>query len=301
MSFKKPTTLLRQANVALHKKLGLDEPDDKRPRHTDRMTILSPGVTIAYHKRKGEDYPTAQMKNACLAGARRAQAAVAKAANVLAGVSMLRQKESDILTRTLAAHFNLVEGDLANGTLSDNTKDKSFALSDMGKHDRRWVIEKIRKQMLHLSFHLNTGMYLIDIDPTNRKTAGGAAVDPTQADPNEEAYVIGRTSLKRGCGYRNGEIHINFDELKTYSPNSYARVIIHEACHKYLEADDHEVFDATDNDNHPAYAHQGIYASLPLLQRLTNADCIAWTAISLYAGAVKMATPAAYHPDWENS
>lgn len=301
MSFKKPTTLIREANVGLHKALGLAVPADNRPRHTNTMAILGPGVTIAYKKRDPDTYPTTQMKLAALAGARRAQAAVAKANNILAGVIMLRQKETAILTQTLAAHFKLVAGDLSNGALTDNTVDKPFSLSDMGKHDRRWAIEKIRKQMLHLSFHLNTGIYMIDIDPTNRATAGGGVVDPTQADPNEEAYVIGRTSLKRNCGYRNGEIHINLDELKTYSPNSYARVIIHEACHKYLEADDHEVFVASDGDNHPAYAHDGVYAGLPLSQRLTNADCFAWTAVSLYAGAVKMSAPGNYHPDWEQS
>lgn len=301
MSFKKPTTLIREAHVGLNKAFGLAAPADTRPRHTNTMSILGPGVTIAYKKRDPDNYPTAQMKTAALSGARRAQAAVAKANNILAGVIMLRQKEPAILTQTLTAHFRMPAGDLCGGALTDNTVDKSFSISDMGKHDRRWVIEKIRKQMLHLSFHLNTGIYMIDIDPTNRRTAAGGVVDPTQADPDEEAYVIGFTSLKRGCGYRNGEIHINFDAMKGYSANSYARVIIHEACHKYLEADDHELVNPSDGQNHSAYAHDGVYASLPLTERLTNADCIAWTAISLYAGAVKMATPGNYHPDWEQA
>ena len=51
MSFKKPTTLLREAHVGINKALGLAAPADTRPRHTDTMSILGPGVTIAYKKR----------------------------------------------------------------------------------------------------------------------------------------------------------------------------------------------------------------------------------------------------------
>jgi hypothetical protein len=67
---------------------------------------------------------------------------------------------------------------------------------------------------------------------------------------------------------------------------SYARVIIHEATHKYLCTADE------------AYAHQDTYAGLSLAKTLNNADSYAWAAVSLYCGAVKMGSPASNNPDW---
>ena len=108
-------------------------------------------------------------------------------------------------------------------------------------------------------------------------------------------------SNSRSCGFRNGEIHINFAATQTYSSLSYARIIIHEAVHKYLEIADLE-YSVTESDgsieNHSAYAHDDVYHSQSLQYRLINADCYACAAVSLYAGKVLMGSTAAYNTDW---
>ena len=80
------------------------------------------------------------------------------------------------------------------------------------------------------------------------------------------------------CGFRNGEIHISFDHFLGYSLNTNACIIIHEAAHKFLGVKG-DIYG--DNPNYP-----------PDLQNkggsLENADSIAWTAISLATGAVRM-------------
>ena len=303
MSFKKPTELLRQANAAIHAKTGIAPFGAERPRHTDTMEFLAASVLIGYKKRPGEDYPTDAMKAAAVQGAKTAQSAIAKANDILFKVSALRQDEPAILTQVLESHFGLTTNatDLGDGLLSSNKKNKSFALTDLGKHDRRWVIEKIRQRFLHLSFHLNTGVYLIDLDASNRTTQGKQAFSAAD-NQNTEANVFGYTgSNSRSCGFRNGEIHINFAATQTYSSLSYARIIIHEAVHKYLEIADLE-YSVTEGDgsiaNHSAYAHDNVYHSQSLQYRLINADCYAWAAVSLYAGRVLMGSTAAYNTDW---
>ena len=85
---------------------------------------------------------------------------------------------------------------------------------------------------------------------------------------------------------KNGQIHISLEKLKNYTELSYARIIIHEAAHRYLGAKDH------------AYAHEAAYSATPMLHCIDNADSLAWAAISLYCGSVKMAAPANKVSDW---
>lgn len=304
MSFTKPKTVIHNAHKKINEVLGKAAPADKH--HTDTMEALGTSVMISYKKRQGGGYPTDAMKAAALAGAKKAQSAIAHANNVCFKVMALRQDEPAILTQVLKSHFGLSDKktDLGGGLLTKNEKDKSFALSDLGKHDRRWVIETIRERFLHLSFHLNTGVYLIDLDTPNRTMQGGQAFN-SATNTHTEANVFGYTgSNSRSCGYRNGEIHISFANMENYSALSYARVIIHEAVHKYLEIADLEYdIDYTDGSvkQHSAYAHDFTYHAQSLGQRLVNADCYAWAAVSLFAGRVLMGSTAAEGTDWANA
>jgi hypothetical protein len=149
--------------------------------------------------------------------------------------------------------------------------------------------------MLSISFHINTGVYLIDIDAANRTIHGGVqtnAVDPLNASthgyvssPKEVSInLFGRKFkiLDQGnkpaegvfSGIRNGEIHINFNKMHdgSYTHQAVARVIIHEAAHKYWGVDDHK------------YAWQAGYDNLSIEDLLDNADSYAWAALSIEAG-----------------
>jgi hypothetical protein len=158
---------------------------------------------------------------------------------------------------------------------------------------------------LSLSFHLNTGIYLIDIDADNRDIEAGKAIPAGSMSQYTEAYVAhvkdgkdkvtGRTTSWKlasdfTCGFRRGEMHVSFRQMAAYSALSYARVIIHEATHKY--------FNTTDLNNGDGYAHSPQYSSNSLVDCLNNADSYAWAAISLYCGSVKMADHNDPNGDW---
>ena len=222
-----------------------------------------------------------------------------------AGISFLRKSESQLMKDVLETHFGLIEGDTSGGYLKDNVVDKSFSLKSINSKDRRWVIERLRRSMLSLSFHLNTGIYLIDIDTANRDIEAGKAVVAGSISAHTEAYVAhvkdgkdsvtGRTTSWKlasdfTCGFRRGEIHVSFAEMATYSALSYARVIIHEATHKYLNT--------TDLSNGAGYAHSAQYSTNSLADCLINADSHAWAAISLYCGSVKMQDHSDPNDDW---
>lgn len=301
--FIKPTTLVRKAEVGIRKAIGAHVPADTRRGFTDHMEVLSSQLLIGYKKYPAADnYPSASMKAAAAEATRLAARVMRKVNDEFAGILMLRRKESALMQQVLATHFHLVAGDDAGGMLKNNEVNKNFSLKAVTEKDRRWVLEKIRQKMLSLSFHLNTGVYLIDIDASRRDIETGQVVDPANADTDTEAYVSptktkydaqtwratdGKFVNNTISGFRLGEMHVSFELLEAYSALSYARIVIHEASHKYLSTDDE------------AYAHADTYAGLSLAQTLNNADSFAWAAISLYCGAVKMASPANINPDWE--
>ena len=300
ISIKKPTAALRDAKVGLYKAVGKAVPADTRRGFTDRMESLSGSVMIGYKNR-----PTPAQMAAIVEGCNLAARIMRHANDEFAAIMFLRRKESALMTQVLDKHFSLVAGDTAGGFLRDNVVDKAISAKALFHKDRRWVMEKIRQNMLSLSFHLNTGIYLIDSDSANRDIRVGQVTDPANADANEEAYVgfiktgfdnatWRANNFKQGvdnftCGVRKGEIHVGFSTLQNYSAISFARVIIHEATHKYF------------NTNDEAYAHQDTYGALSLTQCLNNADSYAWGAVSLYCGSVKMGAPASNVPDWAQS
>ncbi|MEJ8824778.1 hypothetical protein WKW80_22510 [Variovorax humicola] len=301
--FTKPTTLLRKAEVGLRKAVGAHVPADPRRGFTDHMEVLSSQLMIGYKKYPAATgYPSDAMKAAAVAATALAARVMRKVNDEFAGILMLRRKESALMQEVLEAHFHLRAGDDAGGTLKSNVVDRKFSLKAVVEKDRRWVLEKIRQNMLSLSFHLNTGVYLIDIDASRRDIGSGQDINPADADDTEEAYVS-HTKTKYDAntwratnykavsnsisGFRKGEMHVSLEVLETYSALSYARVIIHEATHKYLCTADE------------AYAHQDTYAGKSLAQMLNNADSYAWAAISLYCGALKMGDPSDVPTDWE--
>lgn len=71
-----------------------------------------------------------------------------------------------------------------------------------------------------------------------------------------------------------GSIKLNFPQLLSVTEAllAVARTIVHEATHKFFDSNDY------------AYLHDAAYNGLTSHQSLMNADCYAWTAISLYKG-----------------
>jgi hypothetical protein len=312
LSFKKPTTLLREAKVGVAKALGQTLPAETRRGYTDTVEFLSPLLKVSYKGRgAGVTYPPDAVKTALVAGASRAAAIMRKANDEFAKVTFLRKAEPQLLTDVLRHHFHLDGASLGGGSadqkgrqidLRDNTANRKFSLKAVVEKDRRWVINQIREKMLSLSFHLNTGIYLIDIDIANRDYKYNETVVP-QPFSGEEGYVsAAKTNFDKTewqyqggkwvnflSGFRHGEVHVEFGEVVNYTANSLARLIIHEATHKYFNTDDE------------AYAHENTYAGLSLAQSLNNADSFAWAAVSLYAGSVKMRSPADFNADWQGS
>lgn len=290
ISIKKPTTALREAEVRVRKLVGMHVPADPRRGYTDRMEALSGSLLIGF---KDKHRPSSANRAMLVAGANRARQIIRKANDTFAGVCFLRKKESRLMQDILAKHFKLIEGDDDNGSLDSNVVNKKFCLKKIFKRDRRSVIEKIRRSMLSISFHLNTGIYLIDIDADHRDIEGGEFVNPANADHGTLGYVSAeKTSLdpmtwraagfrwSNGitCGFRHGEIHIPLSRATEFTDISLAQLIIHEATHKYLNTDDE------------AYATEGAYRNLDLTESLNNADSYAWAAVSLYCKEVKAAT-----------
>lgn len=267
MAFTKPSVKIGAARMGT----GTD-------RHTDKMEFLSAGVAIAYKARPGGGYPTHEMKLKVNSAAIQARNIVRIANDELAKVVLLRRKESQLMIDTVAKHYLLIANDLAGGFLQNNIIDKPFKLGAVFDHDRRWVLNKIREMLLTLSTHLNTGVYLIDQDKTSRDVFDGQKQAVGHAPYDQWVGYVHPRGSRRVCGFRNGEIHVDFDSMVPYTLNTNACIIIHEAAHKYLGI----MGDIYGSD--PAYP--------PALQlkngSLENADSLAWTAISLATGAVRM-------------
>jgi hypothetical protein len=267
MSFTKPSTALNLPRFG------------GKERYTDTNEFLSPGVLIAYKARpEGEVFPPLDQKTRMNAAAIQARNIVRIANDEMAKVVILRRDETPLFTSIMKRHFNLQDDNsLAGGYLTDNTVNKAFSFGAIFDRDRRWALEQIRQKMLSLSFHLNTGIYLIDLDNANRTSLGGNTVAAGTARPqNSRGYTVLRgTGVESICGFRNGEVHVDFAQFPAMSLNSGARLIIHECCHKFLSvADTYYAW----NVNYPPTLQQCLDA---------NADSFAWTALSLATGALR--------------
>lgn len=287
MPFKKLTTVLPVGRMS-----------GGKDRYTDTNEFLSPGVLVAYKAAAtGQPaYPDANVKSKLNKAAVQARNMVRIANDRLAEVVLQRKKEPDYFIDTMERHFYLGRNptDLAGGDLVENIIDKPFSLKSGFKKDRRWALSQIRQKMLSLSFHLNTGMYLIDIDYTRRDKVLGAAITTATAMTNsDEGYdaTYANSKFWKLSGFNNGEVHIAFEKLAGYGRNSAARVIIHECAHKYLFVDD--------QPNNSAYAREANYPPKSFLQCMDNADSFAWTAVSLALKECKMDSVGAFATDWQ--
>ncbi|KPF49546.1 hypothetical protein IP87_18165 [beta proteobacterium AAP121] len=246
----------------------------KQQKWTDTIKILSPGLMIGYRERPGEKYPTTAQRELLLNAASSAREIMRTAVREMDRVVFFRRPEGQAFTNIMNYHFGLATG-RSPGLPATNVVDKSFSLGDLGKTDRRWALNKIRQGMLSISFHLNTGMYLIDIDNSRRTLKSGVAGTP---GANEEGYAtwadFGGFDKGALSAWRNGEIHVAFEMMHSggYSAEHVARVIIHEAAHKYLGVTD------------KLYCWQGGYDALPFTDCIDNADSYAWAALSLNMG-----------------
>lgn len=259
-------------------------------KHTNRVKVLGPLLMISYSDLDGARvaYPSVQQESFLLNAAERAREIMRGAVAEMDRVVFFRRPEGEPFTSIMNYHFGLAP--LRAVGLQSNVVDKSFSLGDVGATDRRTVLNKIRMGMLSISFHLNTGVYLIDTDNDERtiKVGVGGGVKGQTSVVNflqdgrvagfEEGYVShrgqGRPHAGLLSGFKNGEIHISFKYLHSmgYTASEAARVIIHEAAHKYWGVADQ------------AYAHNvATYSQLGYLAALDNADSFAWTALSLDA------------------
>lgn len=281
-------------------------------KHTNRVKVLSPGLTISWSDLGGTrlNYPTAGQKELLLNAASKAREIMRTAVRDMDRVVFFRRPEGQPFTSIMNYHFGLSAARAAG--LASNVVDKKFAFSDIGSNDRRSILNKIRMGMLSISFHLNTGVYIIDNDNDERtiKSGVGGGVKGQTSVVNkdatgavlgfEEGYIShkGCTSFQNRfvrddgseifetkgrphagvfSAYKNGEIHMSFKYLheQGYTAEDAARVLIHEAAHKYWAVADH------------AYAHQqAAYRSLTHEEAIDNADSYAWAALSLNAGGL---------------
>lgn len=227
-------------------------------------------------------------------GAQKAREIMRTAVYQMDRVVIFRRPEEINFTEIVNFHFGLSAGrPPGNKPLADNKVNKPFSLSDIRKRDRRWVLDEVRKGMLSISFHINTGVCLYDVDSAHRNIGGGFEHGPADRPiaANTEGYVYGGKQVSEThqgvtkqlvqpntgllSGFKNGEIHIAFWDMQNYTPAKYARVIIHEAAHKYWAVKDH------------AYAHQTAeYENLTYEQAIDNADSYAWGAVSLSQGVL---------------
>jgi hypothetical protein len=142
------------------------------------------------------------------------------------------------------------------------------------KFQRLRYLNKIRACMLSTSFHINTGMYLLDIDGGNRKTMGGSPL--SAQDVIDMPYIEGYVSTRKALFLElAGPVHVAFDLAKQYSTRGLARLLIHEATHSYWHTDD--VF----------YGHEGGYATMTPDESIRNADSFAYAALSIHAKQVQ--------------
>lgn len=86
----------------------------------------------------------------------------------------------------------------------------------------------------------------------------------------DEGYVVTVTNNATGAVVKRCSIHVEYDLIDTYSKLGVARIIIHEATHKFAGTADH------------AYSHQPGYSNMTQVQSLNNADSYAYAATSLY-------------------
>jgi hypothetical protein len=161
-------------------------------------------------------------------------------------VVIFRRPESH-LTATVNEHFRM-------GRATETPKERARSLN------------KIRAGMLTLSANLNTGMYLIDVDSDNR---------PPDSDGDD--FVGTRGYVSNYGAKERGPIHLDFGLAgQSYSARGLARIIIHEASHRFQYTRD------------VAYNYnRAVFENMSVDEALANADSWAYTAVSIESKSVE--------------
>lgn len=252
-------------------------------KHLDKREVINPRLLIKYHSRRPPDQRTKD----------RIAEAAGVACNVMRKVVwevdksvIFRRSETDLMTQVLDHHFCF-----KNLAGLQSTKDAKGNL--VNESARRKRLGEIRRSMLSISFHLNTGMYLLDCDAGFRTIVGDNEIDTMDplwaehedvADPGNLGATISQPKLnpggKRVLGRNieayaqtdtSGPVHVSFELAKTYSPLQFARLIIHEASHSYRGTTDVK------------YAWAADYYTQRPDDMINNADSYAYAAVSLAA------------------
>ncbi len=253
--------------------------DKKQDKHLDTRELLGAGLMIKYHS---DRKPSDGTKEKLLKSASITRSVMRSTVWAVDKIVLFHRDEPDWLTRVLDKHFCLNRDQNL-----DSTKDKGKLRNAKA---RRKYLAEVRKVMLSASFHLNTGMYLLDVDARNRMTVGdfhldnmGAGWYETNANnkrvvsANIEGYVQGRTGWKEKVGASSsGGVHVGFSLFDDfgYSAERMARIIIHEATHKYSKTAD------------VRYCWDDQYDQQSPTLMATNADSYAFAAMSIAAQRV---------------
>lgn len=249
--------------------------DKKQEKHLDTRELLSPGLMIKFHS---DRKPSKDTKRMLSKSASVARGAMRSSVWQLDKIVLFGADEPDWMTATLDKHFCLHR----DTTLSSEKAAKGLKNAKA----RRKYLGEVRKVMLSTSFHLNTGMYLLDVDAKNRMTVGDFHLDNMGAgwselnaeqkkvvSENIEGYVQGRVGRAETIGVSSsGGIHVGFMLFDMgYTAEMMARIIIHEATHKYYKTADVK------------YCWEGDYDQQSPASMKNNADSFAFAAMSIAA------------------
>jgi hypothetical protein len=251
--------------------------DKAQEKHLDTHEIIGAGLAIKYHSGRK---PSAGTKKMLSKSASIACSAMRSSVWEIDKIVLFARDEPGWMTELLDKHFCLNQ----DPTLSSDKAGKGLKNAKA----RRAYLSHIRKVMLSTSFHLNTGMYLLDVDAQNRMTVGDFHIDNMGAGwfelnaqgkkvvtANIEGYVQGREGFREKIGLSSsGGIHVGFmlfDAPYGYTAERMARIIIHEATHKYYKTADVK------------YCHDGQYDSQSPALMKNNADSFAYAAMSIAA------------------
>ena len=262
----------------------------KLGKHLNKRELLSARLLVKYFDKRPPDAAT---KKKLIIASGVACNVMLRTVWAIDKVCLFRTDESKVTTEVLDKHFCF-----QNRTSVVSTRDSKQKLVN-AKNRRKWLGE-IREIMLSISFHLNTGMYLLDTDAGFRTIVGDNEIDALdQSWSEEEVYdasgnlvadpadptkplmqpktnVAGKRVLSKYIeAYANtstsGPVHVSFELAKTYSPVQFARLIIHEASHTFCGTRD------------VRYAHASDYYTQRPEDMMWNADSYAYAACSIAA------------------
>ena len=160
----------------------------KLGKHLNKRELLSARLLVKYFDKRPPDAAT---KKKLIIASGVACNVMLRTVWAIDKVCLFRTDESKVTTEVLDKHFCF-----QNRTSVVSTRDSKQKLVN-AKNRRKWLGE-IRENMLSISFHLNTGMYLLDTDAGFRTIVGDNEIDALdQSWSEEEVYDALRKSRGR--------------------------------------------------------------------------------------------------------